>query len=168
MYMDAIKKILGQFETYAGAFCQGLMVIMLLLQVISRYIFRNSIPWTEEIALILFVLSIYFGASAAIYRKQHLRLEVLTSKFSPKGQLAIGIVGNICFFFFNCVILTGFHRLIGRLHQTGVATAVSGIPKWTFYTVIEIMFVVMAIRLIQDSILLYREMKTVDGAGASK
>lgn len=145
------KKLLNEFEVYFGAVFQGIMIIILFLQVVSRYVFNYAFPWAEELAIIFFILSIYFGATAAIKRNQHLRLEILLSRLSPKNRLIMDIIGNTFFTLFNCIILTGIFPIVQRLKLQGTSTAVTNIPKWSYYAVLPFLFIIMIIRLVQDS-----------------
>jgi TRAP-type C4-dicarboxylate transport system permease small subunit len=159
MQKASFKTIINTFEVYLGAGCSGIMIILLFLQVFSRYVLRHSFSWTEELALIFFILSIYFGATAAVRRKQHLRLEVILNKMSPKGKLVLEIINNLVFMAFNIIILTGLQSLIARLHGTGVRTAVTSIPKWIIYSFLPVLFILMIIRLIQDVVAKIQELK---------
>lgn len=157
-----MKKFLNNFEIYLGAICSAAMVLILFLQVISRYVFNSAFSWSEELAIILFIISTYFGASAAIRTKQHLRLEVLTSKLSEKGQLIMEIVNNAFFALFNLIILTGVIPMVQRLRENGTATAVTQIPKWMIYIILPIVFVLMIFRLIQVSMDNIKKIKALD------
>jgi TRAP-type C4-dicarboxylate transport system permease small subunit len=152
------KKILNSFEVYIGAFCTGVMILLLLLQVFSRYVLQRAFSWTEELALIFFILSIYFGATAAIRRNQHLRLAVVLDKMSPKGRAIMEIINDIVFFAFNCIILTGLMALTTRLKANNVRTAMTNIPKWIVYAFLPFLFILMNIRLIQDIIMKIQKM----------
>jgi TRAP-type C4-dicarboxylate transport system permease small subunit len=160
-----IKKILNTFEVYAGAFCLGIMIILLFLQVFSRYVMRHSFSWTEELALIFFILSIYFGTTAAIRRNQQLRMAVVLDKLKPKTRQVLLIVNNIIFIFFNCIIFSGLFPMNTRLYRNKVRTSLTGIPKWIIYSLLLFLFALMSIRLIQDCIVKIREFKTL---GAEK
>jgi len=153
-----VLKFLNTFEVHAGAISLGIMIILLLLQVFSRYVVRRSISWTEEVALIFFVLSVYFGAAAAIRRNQHLRLELLLSKVGPKAKEVLLIVGNACFIFFNSVILTGLYAITKRLRTNDTRSAITDFPRWIIYAVILFLFALTIIRLLQDS---YEKIKTI-------
>ena len=142
--------ILNTFERHLGAFCMGVMIILLALQVISRYAFNQPLTWTEETALVFFVLSVYFGSCAAVMRNQHLRMGLLLSKLGPKGNNVLLIFGNLCFIAFNIVILTGLHAITLRLHSFNVRSAMTGLPRWVVYTVVMFLFVLTSIRLVQD------------------
>lgn len=146
------KKFLNEIELYLGAVASGAMFIILFLQVISRYVFNKAFSWSEELALILFIWSIYLGACAAIRRHQHLRLEVVLNKLKPRNRLIFDLVGNFFFALFNVIILFGLMPIVTRLHSAGTSTAVLAIPKWINYAMLPAMFVLMTFRLIQDSI----------------
>jgi TRAP-type C4-dicarboxylate transport system permease small subunit len=150
--MKKILKILNTFEVYMGAFCMGIMILLLFLQVFSRYVMQRAFSWTEELALIFFILSIYFGAAAAIRRNQHLRLEIVLNRLGPRGRLILLIVDNLIFIAFNCIIFTGLYTLTKRMYTNNVRTAVTSIPKWMIYACLPFLFMVMNIRLLQDII----------------
>jgi TRAP-type C4-dicarboxylate transport system permease small subunit len=59
------------------AFLMISMVFLTLLQVVSRYAFDASIPWTEELARLSLIYVTFFGSIVAFQRREHLRVEVL-------------------------------------------------------------------------------------------
>jgi len=154
-----MKKVLSNLEVYAGAVMMLAMVIILFCNVIGRYILRHSIPWAEELCLILFTLSVYFGAAGAVKTRQHLRLETLLGKLRPKARMIMEIVDNIIFMAFNVIIMFGLVPLVQQLYKYKTSTAVLGIPKYLNYIWLPIMFALMFVRLIIDSVSRYREWK---------
>lgn len=155
-----MRKFLNEFELYVGAVISGTMFLVLFGQVISRYVFNKAFSWSEELALILFVWSIYFGACAAIRRRQNLRLEILLDKLNPKMRLIFDIIGNGFYALFGCVVMFGIMPIVLRLFRNGTSTAVMGIPKWINYSVLPAMFALMLFRLVQDSFIRVSEYKT--------
>jgi TRAP-type C4-dicarboxylate transport system permease small subunit len=147
-----VRKFLNEFELYLGAVASGAMFVVLLAQVISRYVFNRAFSWSEELALILFVWSIYFGAVAAIRRHQNLRLEILLDKLSPRNRLIMEIIGNCFYMLFSGIVLFGVMPIVIRLFNSGTSTAVMGIPKWINYSVIPAMFTLALFRMVQDSV----------------
>ncbi len=162
-----MKKFLKEFELYIGAVISGAMFLVLFAQVVSRYVFNRAFSWSEELALILFIWSIYFGATAAVRRHQHLRLEIVLDKVKPKTRLFLDLLGNFFFVLFNCIIMVGVMPLVKRLFGAGTATAVMGIPKWINYVLLPAMFVLMIFRLIQDSVDLVKKFKAKASGGQS-
>lgn len=152
-----MKKILSNLEVYAGAVMMLVMVIILFCNVIGRYVVRHSIPWAEEVCLILFTLSVYFGAAGAVKTRQHLRLETILGRLKPKARMIMEIVDNCIFMAFNVIIMFGLVPLVQQLYRYRTSTAVLGIPKYLNYIWLPIMFTLMSVRLIMDSISRYRQ-----------
>lgn len=154
-----MKKVLSNLEVYAGAVMMLIMVIILFCNVIGRYVLRHSIPWAEELCLILFTLSVYFGAAGAVKTRQHLRLETVLGKLGPKARMIMEIVDNCIFMVFNVIIMFGLVPLVQQLYKYKTSTAVLGIPKYINYIWLPIMFTLMSVRLIIDSVNRYKEWK---------
>ena len=64
--MRKIWDKISNLDIFFGSVFALAMVTILFCNVIGRYIIRHSIPWAEEICLILFILSVYFGAAGAV------------------------------------------------------------------------------------------------------
>ena len=163
-----VKDFLNQIELYLGAVVSGAMFFVLFLQVISRYVFNAAFSWSEELALILFVWSIYLGACAAIRKHQHLRLEIVIDKLKPKARLVVDLIGNFVFASFNVIIMFGVIPIVMRMFNAGTSTAVLAIPKWINYAMLPTMFTLMIFRLMQDSIIRVGEYRKLMAGQAGK
>ena len=73
-----------------------LMCIFILLQVIYRFIFHDSKPWTEEIARYLFMWLTYCGAALAMKNGSHLRMDFLLSVAKGKNRKILIFISDIC------------------------------------------------------------------------
>ena len=60
-----------------------LMVFIIFAQVIMRYIFNNSLSWSEELGKFLFVWISWLGISIGAKRKEHIKITMFVDKFSP-------------------------------------------------------------------------------------
>jgi TRAP-type C4-dicarboxylate transport system permease small subunit len=60
-----------------------LVTLLISLDVILRYIFRDSIPASVEFTQVLLVLLVYLALGKAQEAKQHIRVEFLLEKLSP-------------------------------------------------------------------------------------
>ena len=47
------------------------MSIIIFIQVVCRYVFQNSLTWSEEMARYMFVWLVYFSVSYTARRKTH-------------------------------------------------------------------------------------------------
>ena len=162
--MEKFKKGINNFELYLGAICSVAMIVIMFIQVIARYVFNNAFSWVEEVALVLFIFSIYFGAVAAILRNQHLRIELLLSKMTPKARKILEIISNVLFAIFCAVIMYGLSPIITRMFHQGTQFAVTGFPRWIVMAVLPVTFTLMIIRLVQNSMIKVKEIKELSSA----
>jgi TRAP-type transport system small permease protein len=62
-------------------------------QVLFRYVLRIPVPWTEELARILFTQSMFLGIAVAIREKNHIIVDFLFKKLPLRSQT----IGRIVF-----------------------------------------------------------------------
>jgi len=63
------------------------MVIVVLLQVIFRYVMRISVPWTEEFARYLLILITFVGGALAVRDKQHISVTAIIDKLQKNPAI---------------------------------------------------------------------------------
>jgi C4-dicarboxylate transporter, DctQ subunit len=157
--MKLILKVFSNLERYLAIFFTMMMILLLFMQVVSRYIVNYSFTWTEELAIISFILSIYTSATLAITRRQHLRLKILHSLVKPKTQKLLDIISNAVFAVVMLFLGKGMFTILSNLYKYGAKYVASGIPKYVVYGIVWLMFYLMVIRLFQDSVRLVKEYK---------
>lgn len=64
------------------------------IQVIGRYIFKETPFWTEEVSRFLFVYLIAFGSGLVVKHKGYVNLDVLSSLMPVKIQKVMAIMVN--------------------------------------------------------------------------
>jgi TRAP-type C4-dicarboxylate transport system permease small subunit len=157
--MNLLKKAFNNLERYLAIFFTAMMVLLLFMQVVSRYVVNYSFTWTEEAAILSFILSIYTSATLAITRRQHLRIKILHGLVEPKAQKILDIICNVVFAFVMLVLGKGMFTILSNLYKYGAKYIATGIPKYVVYGIIWVTFYLMVIRLAQDTVKLVREYK---------
>ncbi len=64
------------------------MSFIIFIQVITRYVFHNSLTWSEELARYLFVWLVYFSVSFTARRQKHIRIDAAINLY-PKAMRQI-------------------------------------------------------------------------------
>lgn len=72
---------------YVCAALLAFMVIMLFIQVVSRYALHNPPDWTEELGRTAFVYVTFIGGALAVARNAHLRIDTAV-KLMPQAMQA--------------------------------------------------------------------------------
>lgn len=118
------------------------MLILVGLQVVSRYIFNKPITWTEEMARLLLVWITFVGAYIALKRNQHVYFFYLLNKLPEGLKRAVSITIDIivCVFFIG-TIWAGF-RLVNQTHS--VRSVTLEFVRWSYvYAAVPIGFLMM-------------------------
>lgn len=68
------------------------IIIVVVCQVVWRYLFNNSLSWTEEISRYMYVWVIFIGAAVAIKEGTHIGIDYFLQKFKDKGKRRIDIL----------------------------------------------------------------------------
>jgi len=77
----------------------ALMVAAIFLQIIMRFIFNNSLTWSEELGKFIFVWISWLGISLAERRNEHIKITLVTDRLSPKWRTIFEILAALCMLF---------------------------------------------------------------------
>ena len=107
------------------------MTVVVLLQVLGRYVFNYSIDWSTETATFAQIWMVLLGAGIAMRRKLHVGVDVLVQVLPRQLQRLFLIVTLVLCLWFLGVAIEGSFRLIKiGLIQTSPALT---IPMWLPY-----------------------------------
>jgi len=84
------QKKLGPID-YFSALMMFLMIIIITLQIIWRYIFNNSLSWTEELSRYIYAWLIFIGATLGIIENSHIRVDLFYNMFSKSTRRIVDI-----------------------------------------------------------------------------
>lgn len=90
-----MKKILKYYEEYLGGILFTIMFITLVIQIFSRQILNRPLIWTEELSRLIFVYIAMIGVTLGIKYDQHVGIEVISEKFSPKVARGADILKTV-------------------------------------------------------------------------
>lgn len=125
-------------------------IVIVFLQVIARYVFNNSLPWSEELARILFTQMIFLAAPLAVTEKRHVSVDIVTQLLSQKMKRYLSVAINAVSFIFFCFLaVSGYQFAFANMQQT---TAALKLPVYMLYAVIPVSAVLMEINCIRAGI----------------
>lgn len=82
----------------AGAIGAGLFATLFLvfvLQVGARFGFNQPLPWTDELAVVLYVWVILWCAAFVVPEKEHVVFDLVWNLAGPRTRQAMRIAGNL-------------------------------------------------------------------------
>ena len=102
--LDAIKNVLNKILEILGTVTRGIMTVLVVYQVITRYVFNAPSPFSEALSQYLFVWMIMFGSAYVYGSREHLTIDLLKDKFSPKLNMIVEVIANVCLFAFILLV----------------------------------------------------------------
>ena len=88
-------KKLKNLDLYLGALLFVVMVLLIIANVMLRYVFRMGLSWAEELTLILFAWSTYLGIVAAVRYDQHVKMDIIFKMLPKTVQKTIDLLTEI-------------------------------------------------------------------------
>lgn len=148
-----MKKVLKwldeNVELYLCVFLMSFMTLLIFVQVVMRYVFNNSLSWSEELARYVFIWLIYIGISYGCKLRKHIKIDAALYLFPKKAQPYVVLVGDILFIAFALYIAyTGLFYSIYQI-QYNMRSPALKIPYQYIYMSTVVGFGLVAIRQLQ-------------------
>jgi TRAP-type C4-dicarboxylate transport system permease small subunit len=129
-----IENVVTKVTLVIGSAAFSGMVILISVNVISRYFFGRSFAWAEEITYLCFNWAVFLGVTVLYKNASLITVDMLVDLFPKKIQKATAI--------FNYSLLT---LICGAMTVWGFTHAIRGIPRRTTAIGISYFFYNMAI-----------------------
>jgi TRAP-type C4-dicarboxylate transport system permease small subunit len=100
-------------------------VLMLLAawgQVVFRYWLEISVPWTEEVARLLFATTMFFAMAIAFRKHEHVVVDFLLNRLSPRGLRGVRFCYLLAILAFLLVWVTGAVHMARSTWEAHVVT----------------------------------------------
>ena len=117
-----------------------LAVLLNFFTAVDRYVFKRSIVGSDEVQIYIMVWITFVGAAAVTWRHQHLRMDVLVSRFSHSWRVALLAVelvlisGLMALLFSQSLKYVSVMKLIDRRSDLG------GFPMWVPHSALVVGF----------------------------
>lgn len=89
-FLDVLEKI----EKFILVVTIALMVVIMLYQIILRYVFSQANSWSEELTRYLFIFNVMLAAAVAIRSNSHLQIDVFLNKMSDRTRAIFTIIST--------------------------------------------------------------------------
>ena len=158
--MKVLKFLDAHVEEILCVALLAMMSVIIFVQVVARYVFSNSLSWSEELARYMFIWCIYIGISYGVKRQKHISVEAAMLLFPKKVRPYLYVVSDILFFVFACAIMYFGWQVVGMISASGQTSPAVGIPMKYLYFAPVVGFFLCAIRLIQNIIETCKKIKS--------
>ena len=148
--IQKVDKCLSMIENAVIILGLSAMFLILLAQVIMRYVFSRPLTWSEEAARFIFVYVSFIGISYAYRHKGHIRMEVVVNLFPQAVRRGLEVLINLGTIALFCYMIPFSFRFIGI--QAGVKATATHIPMSIVYTALPLGMALSCVRLLISSL----------------
>jgi len=159
-FTDGIEWInirVGEFVAYWAV----LSVFAYYYEVIARFAFNSPTNWVHESMFLMYGMQYMLAGAYAYHVDQHVRVDVIYTKFSARGKAIADIITSVFFFIFILTLLwTGGKFALDAVRNSEVSFTEWGVQYWPVKLMIPIGAALMALqglaKLIKDIVLVVR------------
>ena len=148
--IQKVDKCLSMIENAVIILGLSAMFLILLAQVIMRYVFSRPLTWSEEAARFIVVYVSFIGISYAYRQKGHIRMEVVVNLFPQAVRRGLEVLINLGTIALFCYMIPFSFRFIGI--QAGVKATATHIPMSIVYTALPLGMALSCVRLLISSL----------------
>jgi len=159
-FTDAIEWVnvrVGEFVAYWAV----LSVFAYYYEVIARFAFNSPTNWVHESMFLMYGMQYMLAGAYAYHADQHVRVDVIYVKFSPRGRAIADIITSLFFFIFILTLLwTGSKFAMDAIGNSEVSFTEWSVQYWPVKLMIPIGAALLALqglaRLIKDIVFVTR------------
>ncbi len=149
-FIDALNERVGRFTMWLILAA----VLISTLNAIVRKAFNFSSNGFLEIQWYLFAAVFLLGAGYTMKRQEHVKIDVVSSRFSKTTQIWIDIVGIALFLFpFVLTVIALSMPLVVKAWNTGeMSSNAGGLIRWPVFALLPIGFALLGLQGISELI----------------
>ena len=123
--------------------------IVIVQEVLRRFVLNYSSAWGEEAARYAFIYLGWIGAAYAVRERAHIRFDILVGRVGPRTKSALYIFAELATIVFAIIALYWSMHTIRQLLQFGGTTPVLRVNKVWFEAAVPIGFALIVLRSTQ-------------------
>ena len=144
--LHAANRALVAFETSAVGALLIAVCVVVLLQVLMRYLFAYPNPWSEEVSRFCFIWLSLLGASLAVEHRAHFGFDQVTKALAPRAKRVVErFAGAVVLLFSLLLIGTGIALMDLTLGERSPAL---NLPVALVYAAAPVSGVLMVVHMV--------------------
>ncbi len=129
-----------------------LLAVLIFVEVIARYVVKNSITGVQEICTMSIVVVLYLGLGYSTYQRAHVQVDVVINAFRPDVKMIDqGICSLLCILLSAPAAVQVFRQGLTFL-DNGRTSQLMHIPYWPFYIVAAFGLLLTSVEFLLDGV----------------
>ena len=98
------KRILKNLDAWFAGLMVAVSMVLVIINVFSRYFFHAPIAWVDEVATSCFVYTVFVGAAWCLRTRQHVGVDLLVERLPAKAREIVHLLTDIIILVLNCYV----------------------------------------------------------------
>lgn len=141
---NRVKNVIDQI----GGILLGISALLILFQVVMRYVFQSPNVWSEELARYVSVWGTLIVSSLLVYEGGHITLDYFYEKFPAPLKKVTSLINNALLIMLFALFGLGGYRLMITSTQVNQMSPGLQIPMWIVYIVLPVSGILMILGLV--------------------
>ena len=149
----------------ADAFGAGLfaaLFIVFLVQISARFVFNRPLPWTDELAVVLYLWAILWAAAFVVPEREHVAFDLVWNAAGPRARRGMRIAGHLMLGTLCAMALPGCWDYVRFMAREG--TPVLGV---SFFWVFVPFVALLASIVVRSAWAAWTALRGADAAGSA-
>lgn len=156
-FLLSLSKLIDRLNEFVGRWVAWLVlaaVVISAANAVVRKAFNYSSNGLLEIQGYLFAAVFLLAAGYTLMRQEHVRIDVISGRFSKRVQIWIDIVGLCCFLLpFVVVVIRLVTPLVINAYQSGeMSSNAGGLIRWPVFALLPIGLSLLGIQAVSELI----------------
>ncbi len=152
-----LKKLIDIFNHRIEKMEETIITYMLLfiscvvmLQIIMRYVFNNSLTWSEELSTFVMMWMTWVACSYAVKKNMHLRVTLFIDMLKGKWRSYAYILIDIVWFVFSVYMVVMGSKMVQLSYRGGRVSPALQVPMYFIYSSVIVGCLLMCLSLISS------------------
>src|SRR5512136_3010887 len=120
--LTAVNSRLSRWAMYVAVAALLGIVAIVDFGVVKRYVFNDSQPYVEQVALLLVITVAMFGASAGVRDEGHIGMESLVGLLPERPRFWVGVTVGLLTILFGVLLFGGCLMMALSVHDNIIPT----------------------------------------------
>jgi len=148
---NLVRNLMSNLEEYVAAILLLIMFLVAFVNVLSRYLFKMSLAFIEEIEVNFFVWMSVLGIAIAFKRNSHLSMEFLKNMMPAKVREYLWVLGMmLSLAIFIVLIYLSSILIYNEVTLYRTSSMALDIPMWIYYVGMTLCSLVVVARILQN------------------
>ena len=157
-----IGKVIERTSQFTAIGASGILVVVVIIIVVGtlmRYIFRSPLGWTVELSGLIMFIAAGLSMAWALKRGKHVRVEILTSRLSPRRQRIVSLATySMTLVYLVLLFWVIWHEVLYAV-RAGPLSEIELFPLLPFYALVCIGFGVFGLQALVEIAKLVAELR---------